>query len=55
MDALLGVFDAVRMEHEGIATNEFNDDTTYKSHLNQVRGAGPKLVCLGGGVEWARA
>ena len=36
MAELLGAFDAVGAEHEGMAADTFNDDGTYKNGINQV-------------------
>ncbi len=34
---LLKAFDMVREKHEGMDPKEFNDDSTYKAGINQVR------------------
>jgi hypothetical protein len=44
VDTLLPVFDALLSKHEGKDPNLFNDDTAYKSWLNQVR----VVVCCEG-------
>ncbi len=36
MAELLGAFDEVRGEHEGMHPTEFNDDGCYKTAINQV-------------------
>jgi hypothetical protein len=33
---LLAAFDMVRMDHERMDAEEFNDDGTYKAGINQV-------------------
>lgn len=38
VEGLLSALDAVRAEHEGMAAEEFNDDGTYKTGINQVMG-----------------
>ena len=37
VEELVGVFDGLRREHEGMAPEEFNDDATYKTRINQAR------------------
>jgi hypothetical protein len=34
---LLLAFDELRGKHEGMEPKEFNDDSTYKAGINQVR------------------
>ncbi len=37
VEELVGVFDVLRRAHEGMAPEEFNDDATYKTRINQAR------------------
>jgi hypothetical protein len=36
VEELVGVFDVLRRAHEGMAPEEFNDDATYKTRINQA-------------------
>ncbi len=37
VEELVGVFDGLRRAHEGMAPEEFNEDATYKTRINQAR------------------
>ena len=41
VEELVGVFDVLRRAHEGMAPEEFNDDATYKTRINQARRSTP--------------
>ncbi len=49
VEPLLGAFDAVRERHEAMGAKAFNNDTTYKTGINQVTGV-VVLVLWGGGA-----
>ena len=48
VEELLKVFDAVRATHEAMDPEAFNDDGTYKTHINQVHSGGPPLFSYSG-------
>ena len=41
VEELLKVFDEVRATHSAMRADAFNDDGTYKTHINQVHSGGP--------------
>ncbi len=47
VEELLKVFDAVRATHEAMDPEAFNDDGTYKTHINQVHSGPPPISYSG--------
>ncbi len=40
VEELLGEFDVVRLKHENMEADAFNDDVTYKTGIDEVKGGG---------------
>ncbi len=56
VEALLRVFEVVRIEHEGMDADTFNNDATYKSGLIVVRARRERggLVTGRNSLDWTR-
>ena len=52
---LLGEFDAIAAKHEGMAAEEFNNDTVYKAGVIQVKGQRAAALKRGSCDIWTRS